>query len=35
LYQFVCLHIVGTEETVKTKRMFNTIRDNPSSRPML
>ena len=31
LYQFVCRHIVGSEETVKTKRAFNTIRDNLSS----
>jgi hypothetical protein len=30
LYQFVCRHIVGSEETVKTKRTFNTIRDNLS-----
>ena len=28
LYQFVCRHIVGSEETVKTKRVFNTICDN-------
>jgi hypothetical protein len=28
LYKFVCDHIVGSEETVKTKRTFNTIRDN-------
>ena len=28
LYKFVCRHIVGSEETVKTKRTFNTIRDN-------
>jgi len=27
LYQFVCQHIVGSEETVNTKRTFNTIRD--------
>jgi hypothetical protein len=27
LYQFVCHHIVGSEETVKTKRTLNTIRD--------
>jgi hypothetical protein len=27
LYQFACHHVVGTEETVKTKRTFNTIRD--------
>jgi hypothetical protein len=31
LYQFVCRHIVGSEETVKTKRTFNTIRDTLSS----
>jgi hypothetical protein len=30
LYQFVCRHIVGSEETVKTKRTFNTIKDNLS-----
>ena len=30
LYQFACQHIVGSEETVKTKRTFNTIRDNLS-----
>jgi hypothetical protein len=28
LYQFLCHHIVGSEETVKTKRTFNTIKDN-------
>ena len=28
MYQFLCHHIVGSEETVKTKRTFNTIRDN-------
>jgi tetratricopeptide (TPR) repeat protein len=31
LYQFLCHHIVGSEETVKTKRTFNTIRDNLSA----
>ena len=31
LYKFVCHHIVGSEETVKTKRTFNTIKDNLSS----
>lgn len=31
LYQFVCHHSVGSEETVKTKRTFNTIRDNLTS----
>jgi hypothetical protein len=30
LYKFVCRHIVGSEETVKTKRTFNTINDNLS-----
>jgi 3-methyladenine DNA glycosylase AlkD len=30
LYQFVCHHIVGSEETVNTKRTFNTINDNLS-----
>ena len=30
LYQFVCHHIVGSEEVVKTKRTFITIRDNMS-----
>jgi len=30
LYQFACRDIVGSEETVKTKRTFNTIRDNLS-----
>ena len=30
LFQFVCHHIVGSEETVKTKRTFNTINDNLS-----
>jgi hypothetical protein len=30
LYQFLCHHIVGGEETVKTKRTFNTIIDNLS-----
>jgi hypothetical protein len=30
LYKFVCHHIVGSEETVKTKRIFNTIKDNVS-----
>jgi hypothetical protein len=30
LYKFVCRHIVGSEETVKAKRTFNTIRDNLS-----
>ena len=30
LYQFACRHIVGSEETVNTKRMFITIRDNLS-----
>jgi hypothetical protein len=28
LYLFLCHHIVGSEETVKTKRTFNTIKDN-------
>ena len=32
LYQFVCHHIVGSEETVKTKRTFNTIRDYLSTK---
>ena len=31
LYQFVCRHIVGSEETVKTKRTFNTIKDKLAS----
>ena len=31
LYKFVCRHIVGSEETVKTKRTFNTFRDNLSN----
>jgi hypothetical protein len=31
LYKFVCRHIVGSEETVKTKRTLNTIRDNLSN----
>ena len=35
LYQFLCHHIVGSEETVKTKRTFNTIRDNMSVNEML
>ena len=35
LYQFLCHHIVGTEETVKTKRTFNTIRDDISSNETL
>lgn len=30
LYQFVCRHVVGSEETVNTKRTLNTIRDNLS-----
>ena len=30
LYQFVCRHIVGSEETVKTKRTLITIDDNLS-----
>jgi hypothetical protein len=30
LYQLACRHIVGSEETVNTKRMFITIRDNLS-----
>ena len=30
LYQFVCRHIVGSEETVKTKRTFNRFRDSLS-----
>ena len=30
LYKFVCRHIVGSEETVKTKRIFNTITDDLS-----
>ena len=30
LYQFACRHIVGSEETVKTKRTLNTINDNLS-----
>ena len=28
LYTFLCHHIVGSEETVKTKRTFNSIKDN-------
>jgi len=28
LYQFLCHNIVGSEETVKTKRTFNSIKDN-------
>ena len=30
MYKFVCRHIVGSEETVKTKRIFNTITDDLS-----
>ena len=30
MYQFLCHHIVGSEETVKTKRTFNSIRDHLS-----
>jgi hypothetical protein len=30
LYQFVCRHIVGSEEMVKTKRTFNAIKDTLS-----
>ena len=28
LYRYVCHHIVGSEETVKTRRMFLTMKDN-------
>ena len=28
LYRYVCHHIVGSEETVKTRRMFHAIKDN-------
>ena len=28
LYRYVCHHVIGTEETVKTRRVFNTIMDN-------
>jgi hypothetical protein len=28
LYRYVCHHVVGTEETVRTRRMLNIIRDN-------
>ena len=28
LYRYACHHVVGTEETVQTRRMFNTIMDN-------
>ena len=28
LYRYVCHHVVGTEETVKTRRMLNAIHDN-------
>ncbi|CAG2194704.1 unnamed protein product [Mytilus edulis] len=28
LYRFMCQHIVGTEEQVKTVRMMNSVRDN-------
>ena len=31
LYPFLCHHIVGTDETKKIKRTFNTIRDNLSN----
>jgi hypothetical protein len=30
LYRYVCHHVVGTEETVKTRRMLHTMRDNQS-----
>lgn len=29
-YRYVCHHVFGTEETVKTRRMLNAIRDNLS-----
>ena len=28
LYRYVCHHVVGTEKTVKTRRLLNTINDN-------
>ena len=28
LYRYVCHHVVGSEETVKTRRMFHTMGDN-------
>ena len=28
LYRYVCHHVVGTEQTVQTRRLFNTIIDN-------
>ena len=35
MYQFLCPHIVGSEETVNTKRTFNSIRDNLTSNEAL
>lgn len=32
LYQFMCQHIVGTEKTVKTKRILNNAKDSISSK---